>query len=146
MQHPLSDEEKELLIRFTKQMEKEDGNIKINAKITTSQQLHFTHNEKKKEISLEEKIPKEYHKFLDIFDEKKANQFSEEQVWDHKIEMKDSFIPKSFKNYNLTLAEQIELDKFLKENLEKGHLITATLWVILNMPLLVCILKYISNL
>jgi hypothetical protein len=27
-----------------------------------------------------------------------------------------------FKNYNLTLAEQIELDKFLKENLEKGYI------------------------
>ena len=27
------------------------------------------------------------NKFLDIFDEKKADQFPEEQVWDHKIEM-----------------------------------------------------------
>jgi len=36
--------------------------------------------------------------------------------------MKDSFIPKLFKNYNLTLVEQIELDKFLKENLEKGYI------------------------
>ena len=99
-QHPLSDEEKELLIRFTERMEEEDGNIEINAKVTASQQLHFTHDEKKKEISLEERIPKEYHKFLDVFDEKKADQFPEERVWDHKIEMKDGFIPKSFKNYN----------------------------------------------
>ena len=35
--------------------------------------------------------------------------------------MKEGFEPKSFKNYNLTLAEQIKLDKFLKENLEKGY-------------------------
>jgi hypothetical protein len=27
-----------------------------------------------------------------------------------------------FKNYNLTLAEQIKLDKFLKENLKKGYI------------------------
>ena len=27
-----------------------------------------------------------------------------------------------FKNYKLTLAEQIELDKFLKENMEKGYI------------------------
>jgi hypothetical protein len=26
------------------------------------------------------------------------------------------------KNYNLTLAEQLELDKFLKENLKKGYI------------------------
>jgi len=38
------------------------------------------------------------------------------------MEMKDGFIPKLFKNYNLTPAEQIELDKFLKENLEKGYI------------------------
>ena len=108
-QHPLSDEEKELLIRFTERMEEEDSNIEINAKVTASQQLHFTHDEKKKDIFLEEQIPKEYHEFLDVFDKKKADWFPEEQVWDHKIEMKDGFIPKSFKNYNLTLAEQIEL-------------------------------------
>jgi hypothetical protein len=36
--------------------------------------------------------------------------------------MKEGFEPKSFKNYNLTPAEQIELDKFLKENLDKGYI------------------------
>ena len=36
-QHPLSDEEKELLIRFTERMEEGDGNIEINVKVTTSQ-------------------------------------------------------------------------------------------------------------
>jgi hypothetical protein len=36
--------------------------------------------------------------------------------------MKEEFEPKSFKNYNLTLAEQLELDKFLKENLKKGYI------------------------
>ena len=36
--------------------------------------------------------------------------------------MKPDFEPKSFKNYNLTPAEQIELDNFLKENLEKGYI------------------------
>ena len=36
--------------------------------------------------------------------------------------MKAGFEPKSFKNYNLTLAEQIELDKILKDNLEQGYI------------------------
>jgi Reverse transcriptase (RNA-dependent DNA polymerase) len=30
--------------------------------------------------------------------------------------------PKSFKNYNLTPAEQNKLDKFLQENLKKGYI------------------------
>jgi hypothetical protein len=36
--------------------------------------------------------------------------------------MKDPFILKSFETYNLTPQEQTELDKFLKENLEKGYI------------------------
>jgi hypothetical protein len=36
--------------------------------------------------------------------------------------MKSKFEPKLFKTYNLTPEEQVELDKFLKENLEKGHI------------------------
>ena len=36
--------------------------------------------------------------------------------------MKPGFEPKLFKNYNLIPAEQEELDKFLKENLEKGYI------------------------
>jgi hypothetical protein len=36
--------------------------------------------------------------------------------------MKEGFEPKLFKNYNLTPAEQIKLDKFLKENLKKGYI------------------------
>jgi hypothetical protein len=36
--------------------------------------------------------------------------------------MKEGFEPKSFKNYNLTLEEQKELDKFLDKNLEKGYI------------------------
>ena len=36
--------------------------------------------------------------------------------------MKEGFEPRSFKNYNLTPEEQVELDKFLKENLEKGYI------------------------
>ena len=36
--------------------------------------------------------------------------------------MKPGFELKSFKNYNLIPAEQDELNKFLKENLEKGYI------------------------
>ena len=119
--NPLSDNEN-LIIQMIGDIEQDEPNIWINVKMTTSQLLHQTHNEKKKVVPLKEQIPEEYHKFLDVFDEKKADRFPEEQVWDHKIELKYGFVPKSFKNYNLTPIEQIELDKFLKENLEKGYI------------------------
>ena len=76
-------------------------------------------NLKKKELPITELVPPEYHEFLDVFDEEKANWFPESKKWDHKIDMKEGFEPKSFKNYNLTPEEQVELDTFLKENLEK---------------------------
>ena len=71
---------------------------------------------------MEEQIPKEFHEYSDIFSEEKAAWFPELQTWDHKIEMKENFVLKSFKTYNLTPQEEIELDKFLKDNLDKGYI------------------------
>ena len=79
-------------------------------------------NLKKKVLPLEEQIPKEFHDSLYVFSEEKATRFSESRPWDHKIKLKDTFTPKSFKTYNLTPQEQIKLDKFLKENLDKGYI------------------------
>jgi hypothetical protein len=79
-------------------------------------------NSKKAELTDEQLVPEEYHEYLDIFNETKAARFPESRSWDHKIEMKEGFEPKPFKNYDLTPAEQIEQDKFLKENLEKGYI------------------------
>ena len=66
--------------------EQDQPNIWINAKLTTSQLLHQTHDVKKNVVPLKEQILEEYHKFLDVFDEKQADCFPEEQVWGHKIE------------------------------------------------------------
>ena len=94
----------------------------INAKSTNATTIQAEINSKKPAIPLEDQIPKEFHGFLDIFSKKSAARFPEPQSWDHKIELKDTFIPKSFKTYNLTPAEQIELDNFLKGNLDKGYI------------------------
>jgi hypothetical protein len=82
-------------------------------------ELAIEENSKKADKMDEQLVPAEYHEYLDIFSEEKAHNFPKSSPWDHKIE---GFEPKSFKNYNLTPAEQIKLDKFLKENLEKGYI------------------------
>ena len=94
----------------------------INAKGNMATELAIKENKKKAKLTNEELVPEDLHEFLDVFDENKANQFPESNVWDHKINMKEGFEPKSFKNYNLTPEEQKELDKFLNENLEKGYI------------------------
>ena len=94
----------------------------INAKGNMAMELVIKENGKKAKLTNKELVPEDLHEFLDVFDKNKANQLPESNVWDHKIEMKEGFEPKSLKNYNLTLEEQKELDKFLNENLEKGYI------------------------
>ena len=119
-QQPLDDNELSVIVStITGDM---DDAIWINSKSTTATRIQAEINVQKKVLPLEEQVPKEFHEFLDVFSEEKAARFPESRSWDHKIEMKDTFVPKSFKTYNLTPQEQIELDKFLKENLEKGYI------------------------
>ena len=98
-----------------------DKGIGIN-KINVATELAIEKNKKKTVKTDKELVPEEYHEYLDVFNKEKAARFPESKPWDHKIEMKEGFEPKSFKNYNLTPAEQLELDNFLMENLEKGYI------------------------
>jgi hypothetical protein len=91
-------------------------------KTNIATELAIEENSKKTDKTDKQLVPVEYHEYLDIFSKEKAHCFPESRPWDHKIKMKEGFEPKSFKNYNLTPAEQLELDKFLKENLEKGYI------------------------
>ena len=118
-QNPALDDDMELGSTY---LDKEEFDIWLNAKTTTSNEFHLQHDEKKADLPIEEQVPLEYHEYLDVFDEQKADRFPSSRIWDHKIEMKPDFVPKSFKTYNITPAEQIELDKFLKENLDKGYI------------------------
>jgi hypothetical protein len=99
-----------------------DTDIWINAKTNLAMDLAIDVNLKKAEPKPEELVPKEYHEFLDVFDEVKADRFPQSRPWDHKIEMKPGFEPKVFKAYNLSPEEQLELDKFIKEHLDKGYI------------------------
>ena len=99
-----------------------EDEVWINTKMNMATSLVVEANSKKPELTPKQLVPKEYHEYLDIFAEEKANRYLESRPWDHKIEMKPGFEPKSFKMYNLTQEEQSKLDKFLKENLDKGYI------------------------
>ena len=128
-------EEKEILIALVGETEegeeiwmattegtREEDEVWINTKTSNSIEFHLLHDEKKENFLLTEQIPEEYHEFINVFDEKEADRFPSSRIWDHKIELKEGFQPKSFKAYNLTPEEQRELDVFLKENLKKGYI------------------------
>ena len=72
-----------------------DNYIWINSKSTMATKLQAEINLKKEVLPLEEQVLKEFHEYLDVFSEEKAARFPEPQTLDHKIEIKDTFIPKS---------------------------------------------------
>jgi RNase H-like domain found in reverse transcriptase/Reverse transcriptase (RNA-dependent DNA polymerase) len=113
--NPIEEEKKEILINLL------ETDLWIH-RTNVATELAMKENSKKAELMDEQLVPEEYHEYLDIFNETKVARFPKSRSWDHKIEMKEGFEPKSFTNYNLTPAEQIEQDKFLKENLEKGYI------------------------
>ena len=96
--------------------------IKINAKTSNVIEFHLKHDEQRENLPFEQLIPEVFHNYLNVFDESKAERFPGPCLWDHKIELKEGFEPKSFKTYNLTPEEQKELDQWFKENLEKGYI------------------------
>ena len=100
----------------------EMNSVWICSKTNLATDMAIAENLRKEDLTDEQIVPLEYHEYLDIFNKKRASRFPDKQPWDHKIEMKPGFEPKLFKNYNLTPAEQDELNKFLKENLEKGYI------------------------
>ena len=93
--------------------------IYIGAKIHKSQEFALKYEENTSELG---QIPPEYHEYLDVFDEKKADRFPKSRSWDHKIEMKPGFEPKSFKSYNLTPEEREQQELFVSEQLKKGYI------------------------
>jgi Retroviral aspartyl protease len=103
-------------------IEEEKSKVWINAKTGIAMKLAIKKNKKRADLPVEKLIPEDLHNFLDVFDDNKANWLPESNVWDHKINMKEGFELKSFKNHNLTPEKQKELDKFLDKNLEKGYI------------------------
>ena len=70
----------------------------------------------------EELVPPCYHSYLDIFSEKAASQFPLRKLWDHAIDLKDSFKPKKGRLIPLLPEEQKEVSEFIDEQLAKGYI------------------------
>ncbi|KXN92609.1 hypothetical protein AN958_03568, partial [Leucoagaricus sp. SymC.cos] len=68
-------------------------------------------------------LPDRFKKYAKVFNKDKSERYPPKQVYDHKIETKLTFVPKSFKLYKLSPIEQEELKKFIDKNLQKGYII-----------------------
>ena len=71
----------------------------------------------------EKHIPPHLHNFHSVFSKENFNDLPQPKPWDHAVELiPDADTSKSCKVYPLSVSEQKELDKFLKENLDSGHI------------------------
>ena len=87
-----------------------------------STEITIQSGEAKRAQTFEEIIPKTYHKFKDVFDKETFDELPPRRPWDHAIELLPGDHKVDCKMYNLTSAEQKELDEFLEENLKTGRI------------------------
>ena len=105
---------------FLASLEKEEYDIQYQVHKT----IHVleAQQEKPKEKTPEELVPKEYHKFLKVFSKKESERMPLQKPWDHTIDLKDTFKPKKGHIIPLSPAEQEEVMAFLDNQLKKGYI------------------------
>ena len=60
--------------------------------------------------------------YVSVFEKKAAERFLDKRPYDHAIELKEDFVPKDCKVYQLTPEEDRKLTEFLDKNLKKGYI------------------------
>ena len=68
-QNPTKDD---ILLVYLEEVQR-PNDIWINAKTSPAIEFHLKHDEKREDLPLDQQVPKEFHEYLDIFDENKAN-------------------------------------------------------------------------
>lgn len=96
------------------------------AGMTYSTKLAAEVNEAKYGRPLEAMVPAEYLRHAKVFSETESHQLPQHQPWDHTIDLK-SDAPETLKSkvYPMPLNEQEELDRFIKENIDKGYIVPS---------------------
>jgi hypothetical protein len=79
-------------------------------------------NEERNDPEITDIIPLEYHKFLPLFSEVEANKLPPHHPYDHRIHLKEDFIPPFGPIYPLSRTELEALRKWWNENLSQGFI------------------------
>ena len=93
--------------------------IDIRASSTISQQLAEAFQTNEEALT---PIPNYLKEFTAVFSKQSFDVLPESKEWDHAVELVPGSKPSRCKVYPLSPAKQKELDAFLKENLETGHI------------------------
>ena len=69
----------------------------------------------------DEMVPRQFHKYLKVFEKKDLERMPMRKAWDHAIN-REGFIPKKGKIYSLSRVEREEVQEFVKDQLRKGYI------------------------
>ena len=98
------------------------------AGFTYSQQIAEKAIAAKGKKLFKEMVPKQYRDFAKVFSEEESQHLPQHQPWDHAIDLEPDGVQKwKIKSYPMSPNEQLELDKFLNEHVQKGYLVPSKL-------------------
>jgi len=58
---------------------------------------------------VEEMVPRQFHKYLKVFEKKESERMPIRKTWDHAIDLREGFVPKKEKIYLLSRIEREEV-------------------------------------
>jgi len=82
--------------------------------------------EKEKDVIVvrmtEEMVPRQFHKYLKVFEKKESERMLMRKAWDHVIDLREGFVLKKGKIYLLLRVEREEVQEFMKDQLRKRYI------------------------
>ena len=72
--------------------------------------------------TVEKMVPRQFHKYLEVFEKKELERMLTRKVWDHTIDLREGFVPKKGKIYPLSRVERKEVQEFVKNQLRKEYI------------------------
>jgi len=71
---------------------------------------------------IEEMVPKKFLKWKKVFGKVESERMPTRKIWDHTIDLKETFKPQKGKIYPLSKNEREEVQSFMKDQLRKGYI------------------------
>ena len=92
------------------------------ARIVAKKEEELDEEEVRELRTTEEMVPRQFHKYLKVFEKKESEKMPMRKAWDHPIDLREGFVPKKGKIYLLSRVERAEVQEFVKDQLRKGYI------------------------
>jgi len=67
-------------------------------------------------------VPKKFLKWRKVFGKVESKRMPTRKIWDHAIDLKETFKPRKGKIYPLSKNEREEVQNFIEDQLRKGYI------------------------